>query len=445
MEIARLEVSTQQHLERMQETAKVNYVQYGKSTKAKKGKKPQSGAGASGHRDSKPSGKGKKCPFPPDTCYRCGKGRHQKAQDCKAVDATCRGCGKKGHFEKVCLKGKCSTHSLEVPQASTSSAGAGASEPLYFDDGGQPVYTYMVSVPHVNKHLIKFPIALEHTTQRSNKNNAVSPQSTVLLKADIGADVNLMNRKTFNQLFGEAKGVLQPTPIKMENHGNTAVKVLGMFHAFLRWKDKVYKQLFYMTDCDRSPNLLSRDACYILGVLKPCYTVDNSTNSTDSTVSSRKHASNKGDVVADSFLHHKMNGSEQKLSNCSNKQSITKSQLQGDPLTKQDILDIYSDVFTRIGKFPGMPYKFQLKQNAKPTRHAPRKVPIHLQDTFHKEIRNLEQLGILEETKDVTEWVNSFVIVEKIPTDSNNSSQGHSMNKKLRICLDPKDLNKALE
>ena len=40
MEIARLEVSTQQHLDRMQETAKVNYVQYVKSTKNKKGKKP---------------------------------------------------------------------------------------------------------------------------------------------------------------------------------------------------------------------------------------------------------------------------------------------------------------------------------------------------------------------------------------------------------------------
>ena len=124
-----------------------------------------------------------------------------------------------------------------------------------------------------------------------SKNNVDSPQSTVLLKADTGADVNLMNRKTFNELFGEAKGVLQPTPIKMENYGNTAVKVLGMFHAFLRWKDKVYKQLFYMTDCDRSPNLLSRDACYILGILKPCYTVENSSSPTVSAL-------NKGDVVA---------------------------------------------------------------------------------------------------------------------------------------------------
>ena len=215
MEIARLEVSTQQHLEQMQETAKVNYVQYGKSTKSKK-KEPQSSAGAGGHRGSRPSGKfNKRPPLLPDTCYRCGKGRHQKAQDCKAVDATCRGCGKKGHYEKVCLQGKCSAHSLETPQA--NSAGAGASEPLYFNDEGQPVYTYMVSVPHAN----------------------------------------------------------------------------------------------------------------------------------------------------------------------------------------------------RIGKFPGMPYKFQLKENAKPVGHAPRKVPIHLQDAFHKEIRNLEKLGILEETKDVTEWVNSFVIVEK--------------------------------
>ena len=122
MEIARLEVSTQEHLERMQETAKVHYVQYGKSTKSKKGKKPQSSAGASGsgasssgegsHKGSRPSGKfNKRPPLPPDTCYRCGKGRHQKAQDCKAVEAMCRGCGKKGHYEKVCLKEKHSTHS----------------------------------------------------------------------------------------------------------------------------------------------------------------------------------------------------------------------------------------------------------------------------------------------------------------------------------------------
>ena len=118
--------------------------------------------------------------------------------------------------------------------------------------------------------------------------------------------------------------MLQLTPIRMENYGNTAVKVLGMFHAFLRGKDKVYKQLFYITDCDRSPNLLSRDACYTLGVLKPCYTVENSTDFTDSTVSpvTHSHASSRDDFPTKSFLHHKMSGSEKKLSNNSNKHSI---------------------------------------------------------------------------------------------------------------------------
>ena len=159
----------------------------------------------------------------------------------------CRGCGKKGHFEKVYLKAKCSTHSLEVPQASTSSAGAG--EPLYFDDDGQPVFAHMVSVPHANKNLIKFPIALDHTTLKSQIGNSTTPPQTVLLKADTGADVNLMNRQMFHQLFGKAKDLLQLAPIRMENYGNSAVKVLGMFYVFLRWKDKVYKQLFYITDC----------------------------------------------------------------------------------------------------------------------------------------------------------------------------------------------------
>ena len=105
----------------------------------------------------------------------------------------------------------------------------------------------MVSVPHANKHLIKFPIALDYTTLRSWIGNSTTPPQTMLLKADTGANVNLMNRQTFHQLFGMAK-VLQLTPIRMENYGNSAVKVLGMFYVFLRWKHKVYKQLFYITD-----------------------------------------------------------------------------------------------------------------------------------------------------------------------------------------------------
>ena len=143
-------------------------------------------------------------------------------------------------------------------------------------------------------------------------------------------------------------------------------------------------------------------------------------------------------MQGDSVLHSQNEGTSAEKCSHSTKWSITKDQLQGMPLTKQDILEVYSDISTRIGKFPGIPYKFQLK---------PRCVPIHLQDAFHQEIWNLEWLGILEPVKEVTEWVNSFVIMEKkVPVDSSNAhSPGHSVQKKLRICLDPRDLNEALE
>ena len=112
-------------------------------------------------------------------------------------------------------------------------------------------------------------------------------------------------------------------------------------------------------------------------------------------------------------------------------------------MKKGDILKAYTDIFTRIGKYLGPPYKFQLKPNAKLAQHTLRRVPIHLQEAFHQDIKNLEHQGILEPIKEVTKWVNSFIIVEKKADPQDK--QDHSSQIKLRICLDPRDLNKALE
>ena len=113
------------------------------------------------------------------------------------------------------------------------------------------------------------------------------------------------------------------------------------------------------------------------------------------------------------------------------------------PLMKQDILSHYSSCFEGIGHFLGDPYKFHLKPEHKPARHAPRKVPIHLEDAFKEEIKSLVELGILEEVKEHTDLVNSYIIVEK--DSGNHHSLNHTIKRKLRICLDPRDLNEALE
>ena len=113
------------------------------------------------------------------------------------------------------------------------------------------------------------------------------------------------------------------------------------------------------------------------------------------------------------------------------------------PLTKQDILSQYSGCFERIGCLPGDLYKFHLKPDHKLARHVPRKVPVHLETAFKEEIDSLVKQGILEEVKEHIDWVNSYVIVEK--DTGNHHSPNHTVKKKLRICLDPRDLNEALE
>ena len=53
------------------------------------------------------------------------------------------------------------------------------------------------------------------------------------------------------------------------------------------------------------------------------------------------------------------------------------------------------------------------------------------------------KLGILEEVKEHTDWINSYVLVEK--DTGNHHSPNHTIKRKLRICLDPRDLSEALE
>ena len=102
------------------------------------------------------------------------------------------------------------------------------------------------------------------------------------------------------------------------------------------------------------------------------------------------------------------------------------------PITKEYILKEYNDVFKGVGTLPGGPYHIRLKEQYRPVQHPPRLVPIAMQTAYKTELERLTKEGIITEVKEHTEWINSIVPVMK-PNGS------------LRLCLDPKDLNKAIE
>ena len=55
------------------------------------------------------------------------------------------------------------------------------------------------------------------------------------------------------------------------------------------------------------------------------------------------------------------------------------------------------------------------------------------------------KIDVLEPVTEPTEWVNSFVVVEKVIDSLNAHSPNHSIKKSIQLCKDPKDLNEALE
>ena len=101
------------------------------------------------------------------------------------------------------------------------------------------------------------------------------------------------------------------------------------------------------------------------------------------------------------------------------------------PITKDYILKEYNDVFKGVGTLPGGPYHIRLKEQYKLVQHPPRSVPIAMQAANRAELNRLVKEGIITEVKECMEWINLIVPVMK----SNGS---------IRLCLDPKDLNKAM-
>jgi len=96
------------------------------------------------------------------------------------------------------------------------------------------------------------------------------------------------------------------------------------------------------------------------------------------------------------------------------------------------IREEYKDVFTGIGCLE-RPYHIVLDPEVQPVINPPRRVPYGLQDRVKAALDEMCNQGIIVPVDQPTDWVNSMVAVEKKNTD------------KLRICIDPRPLNKAIK
>ena len=102
------------------------------------------------------------------------------------------------------------------------------------------------------------------------------------------------------------------------------------------------------------------------------------------------------------------------------------------PVMKEQLVRKYPSVFADgVGLLEGE-YHIRLDPQAEPVQHATQRVPVALRDRLQETLDDLVQQEVLAAVTRPTAWVSSMVVVPK-------------KDGKIRICLDPKDLNIAIQ
>ena len=223
-------------------------------------------------------------------CMRCGKPEHQQGEKCAAKNAKCKECHKIGHFYKVCQSKKKTTRAnlaQIAPQAEQDTyynpqveqntyyndfTGFGLSDTNPHNQPNPPMVNMLRVINHIGttsgsqeKHL-KFPINVDPRGPYKNH---------LIVRVDMGADINCMNEKTSRKLFPKVK--LSVCPHEIQSFGNSTadISTLGQFCTYLQFGGEKYLTTFIVTNANDCPNLLSHGATFRIGVLLPNYTEEN--------------------------------------------------------------------------------------------------------------------------------------------------------------------------
>ena len=266
--ILQTENSTQRILQEMNsETKKLHYASYDKKKSGSKGNKKKSFSSPA-PKSSGPTSQSSQSTSSGRLCYQCRKPYTKEHEAvCKAKTAKCNGCGEIGHYKNCCKK---AGNFPQKPQHTKKMHITGIAEQEFYDEEGNRVTVssqHMLSMKHSKPQqelLIQFGIGKDfHSIDKK-----------VTLKLDTGADVNAFNQTTFWKLFPDV--VLQPSTVVLENFDKTMVKPMGTFKCFLCWKGKVYRIQAEVMDSEDTPNVLSRETTFLMGILKPCFIVKKS-------------------------------------------------------------------------------------------------------------------------------------------------------------------------
>ena len=210
----------------------------------------------------------------------------------------------------------------------------------------------------------------------------VGKTQRIRFKLDTGSEANIISRAIFEQL--DDKVVLEPPRCRLVTYSGHRIVPQGETTI-----DVNGQSLKFQVVNNGSP-ILGKRACQILNLIRLVNSVAEVTDRTDH----REPATRNNGCIAEKMVKE------------------------------------YIDVFTGLGCIKTNTI-IHVNNEIEPVIDPPRRIPYAIQDQVKKEITRMLDIGVIVRQEQPTEWVNSITIVQK-PN-------------KIRVCLDPTKLNKAIK
>ena len=325
---------------------------------------------------------------PANNCENCGRS-HSKSEACPARGQTCNYCKKKGHFIQVCRKRMQSKQRIhEIQDTATS-----------FEENFETLAFEPICVGNINQE-IKAHKDEVFPTVNVNIAGRGKEETTLKAKIDTGAQGNVLPLRIYRNMYPQninANGkprlrTLNQSKVILVAYGGSEIKHFGTAKIPCEFKGIKITATFYVTDTS-SPAIIGLHTATQLNLVKFNLEVKKSPQPELCT------------------------------------QSVKSAPIR----SKQDLIARYPECFDGIGKLKGECH-ITLDPAVPPVVHPPRKVPISMKDEITDELDNMVKNDIIAKIQEgePTAWVNSLVYRRK-------------SNGRLRLCLDPKDLNEAIK
>ena len=211
---------------------------------------------------------------------------------------------------------------------------------------------------------------------------------TINVQLDTGARCNVVLTKDLQQL-GTKISMMEPEA-KLKSYSGHVIATKAVTTLPCVYKEKTYHVKFHVVDIP-APPVFSANTCKEMGLIKRVHSFKPLTSQDQS--------------------HHDF-------------------QPKHDSTVKDELLQGHSKLFTGLGCLPGE-HTIKIDPSISPVLHPPRRIPLSLKDRVINELKRMEESGVIVKQTGPTEWVNSMVTVIKP--------------EKIRVCIDPRDLNRAIK